>query len=168
MGVLHGLHGPFSLTFYNSSMKLAITVDRIKQGLERMEFRREEVVQKSGFPWWLNAKESSCQCRRLKRCGLNPWRRKWQPTPIFLPGKFHGQRSLAGYSPRDGRVGHDRGTKTKTARKAQIQDLMTSGALADWLQEERGWEVTFPTHPLPWPPPHLPVALLKGICLFRH
>ena len=28
------------------------------------------------------------------------WRRKWQPTPVFLPGKSHGQRSLAGYSPR--------------------------------------------------------------------
>ena len=26
------------------------------------------------------------------------WRRKWQPAPVFLPGKFHGQRSLAGYS----------------------------------------------------------------------
>ena len=29
-----------------------------------------------------------------------PWRRKWQPTPVFLPGKFQGHRSLAGYSPR--------------------------------------------------------------------
>ena len=29
------------------------------------------------------------------------WRRKWQPTPVFLPGKSHGQRSLEGYSPRD-------------------------------------------------------------------
>ena len=28
-----------------------------------------------------------------------PWRRKWQPTPVFLPRKFHGQRSLVGYSP---------------------------------------------------------------------
>ena len=28
-----------------------------------------------------------------------PWRRKWQPTPVFLPGEFHGQRSLADYSP---------------------------------------------------------------------
>ena len=27
------------------------------------------------------------------------WRRKWQPTPVFLPGEFHGQKSLAGYSP---------------------------------------------------------------------
>ena len=29
-----------------------------------------------------------------------PWRRKWQPTLVFLPGKFHGQRNVAGYSPR--------------------------------------------------------------------
>ena len=28
-----------------------------------------------------------------------PWRRKWQPPPVFLPGEFHGQRSLAGYRP---------------------------------------------------------------------
>ena len=35
------------------------------------------------------------------------WRRKWQPTPVFLPGEFHGQRSLAGYSPWGCRVGHD-------------------------------------------------------------
>ena len=28
-----------------------------------------------------------------------PWRRAWKPTPVFLPGESHGQRSLAGYSP---------------------------------------------------------------------
>ena len=45
------------------------------------------------------------QCRRCKRhwfdpwVGKIPWRREWQPTPVFLPGKFNGQRSLAGYSP---------------------------------------------------------------------
>ena len=50
-------------------------------------------------------KESTCQCRRLKRYGSDPWvrkipwRRKWQPAPVFLPGKSHGQRSLVGYSP---------------------------------------------------------------------
>ena len=54
------------------------------------------------LPWWLSGKESACQCRR---CGFDPWvrkmpwRRKWQPTPVFLPGKSQGQRSLAGYSP---------------------------------------------------------------------
>ena len=31
--------------------------------------------------------------------GKIPWKMKWQPTPVFLPGKFHGQRSLVGYSP---------------------------------------------------------------------
>ena len=40
--------------------------------------------------------------------GKIPWRRKWQPIPIFLPGKSHGQRSLVGYSPwGHKRVGHD-------------------------------------------------------------
>ena len=41
-----------------------------------------------------------------------PWRKKWQPTPVFLPGKFHGQRSLAGYSPwGQKRAGHNLATK---------------------------------------------------------
>ena len=47
----------------------------------------------------------ACQCRRQKRCrfdpwvGNIPWRRAWQPTPVFLLGKSHAQRSLAGYGP---------------------------------------------------------------------
>ena len=54
---------------------------------------------------WHSGKEPACQCRRHKRRGFDPWvrripwRRKWQPTPVFLPGECHGQRSLAGYSP---------------------------------------------------------------------
>ena len=46
---------------------------------------------------WHNGKESTHQCKRHR---FDPWRRKWQPTPVFLPGESHGQRSLAGYSPR--------------------------------------------------------------------
>ena len=42
------------------------------------------------------------------------WRREWQPTPVFLPGEFHGQRSLARYSPWDCRVGHNSVTSTHT------------------------------------------------------
>ena len=58
------------------------------------------------LPRWLNGKESTCQCRRCRRyvfdlwVGKIPWGRKWKATPLFLPGKFHGQRSLVGYSPR--------------------------------------------------------------------
>ena len=63
-------------------------------------------IVKLWLPRWLSGKESACQCRRYKRCSFNPWvrkspcRRKWQPTPVFLPGESHRQRSLAGYSPR--------------------------------------------------------------------
>ena len=42
--------------------------------------------------------EPTCHCRRIKRCGFDPWVKKipwkstWQPTPVFLRGEFHGQR----------------------------------------------------------------------------
>ena len=58
-----------------------------------------------GLPGGASSKESTCQGRRLKRLRFNPWvrkiarRREWQPTPVFLPGKSHGPRGLAGYSP---------------------------------------------------------------------
>ena len=54
----------------------------------------------------VQCKESICRCRNQERRGFDPWvgkipfSRKWQPTPVFLPGKSHGQRSLVGYSPR--------------------------------------------------------------------
>ena len=38
--------------------------------------------------------------------GEMPWKRKWQSTPVFLPGKSHGQRSLEGYSPRGHKNSH--------------------------------------------------------------
>jgi len=51
--------------------------------------------------------------------GKIPWRRKWQPTAVFLPGKYHGQRSLAGYSPQGlKRVGHDLTTKQYISKKS--------------------------------------------------
>ena len=58
-----------------------------------------------GFPGGASGKEPAYQCRRLKRLEFDPWVRRipwgraWQPTPLFLPGESHGQRSLAGYSP---------------------------------------------------------------------
>ena len=71
--------------------------------------------------WW----RIHCQWGRCKRLGLHscvgkiPWRRKWKPTPVFLPGKFHGERSLAGYSP----CGHK---------------VLDTDAGKDWGQEEKG------------------------------
>ena len=57
------------------------------------------------LPRWLSGKESACRGRRYSRFRLDPWvrkipwRKKWQPAPVFLPGKLHGQRSLLGYCP---------------------------------------------------------------------
>ena len=62
-----------------------------------------------GFPGGSVGKGSACQCRR---CGFNlwirkiSWRRASQPTPVFLPGESHGQRSLVGYSLVSQRVSH--------------------------------------------------------------
>ena len=47
-----------------------------------------------GLPGGISGKEPACQCRRPKRCGFDPsvrkipWRRLWQPTPVFLPGEW--------------------------------------------------------------------------------
>ena len=55
-------------------------------------------------------KKSACQCRRHQSRRFDPWVRKipwsrqWQPVPVFLPGKFYGQGSLAGYRPWGHRV----------------------------------------------------------------
>ena len=77
------------------------------------------LVDNASFPEWLInlhyhqcipqvvlvEKEFIYQCRRCKRHGFNPWvrkilqSRKWQPTAVFLPGKFQGERILAGFSP---------------------------------------------------------------------
>ena len=57
-----------------------------------------------GFPGGTSGKEPTCQRRRCKRHGFDPWvgkiswRRAWPPTPVFLPGESHGQRSLVGYN----------------------------------------------------------------------
>ena len=70
---------------------------------------RSKVDTQMGFPGGTSGKEPACQCRRQKRRGFKPWvreipwRRAWQPTPVFLPGETRGQRSLVGYSPLGGK-----------------------------------------------------------------
>jgi len=73
-----------------------------------------------GLPWWLSSKESvynSGDCLQCRRCGFNrwvgkiPWRRKWQPTPVFLPGKSHEQGRLVGYRQWCQKTWHDLATK---------------------------------------------------------
>ena len=81
-----------------------------------------------GLPKWLSGKESACQCRRRRRSGFDPWvrkiscRSKWQSTPVFLPGKTHGQRSLGATVHSVARAGPDLVTKQVQQHTAQRPD----------------------------------------------
>ena len=62
-------------------------------------------AKRGGFPRGAVVKILPANVGDKKRCGFDPWfrkipwRRKWQPTPVFLPGEFNGQRSPVGYCP---------------------------------------------------------------------
>ena len=71
--------------------------------IEKWSFTHlSSIIMLQGLLWWLSGKEPACQYRRQ---GFDPWvqkipwRRKWQPILVFLSGKCHGQRNLAGYNP---------------------------------------------------------------------
>ena len=70
---------------------------------------------KPDFPGDARGEELTCQRRRHKGCEFEPWvkkipwRRAWQPIPMFLPGESHEQRSLVGYCPQ----GHKKSDKTE-------------------------------------------------------
>ena len=80
--------------------------------------------------WMLGAslvgsgEESTYQCRR-HGFGKIPWRRAWKPTPEFLPGESHGQRSLVGCSPQGHRVGHEWSNLTHTREKCHWEKKLT-------------------------------------------
>ena len=72
--------------------------------------RRQNPNMVTGFPGGTSGKEAACQCKRhgySSWIGKIPRRRKWQPTPFFLPGESHGHGSLVGYSPQGCRVAYD-------------------------------------------------------------
>ena len=98
-------HLCFPLLQLHIQARFLLMVGKINTRLIWLRFRR-------GFPGCTSGKEPTCQCRRRKRCRLNPqvrkipWRRKWQPTPAFLPGESHGQRSLEGQSPKGCKESH--------------------------------------------------------------
>ena len=64
----------------------------------------QEVLRVKGLPGGKSGKEPICQCRGCRRrrfdswAGKIPWRKAWQPTPVFLPRESHGQKSLEDYS----------------------------------------------------------------------
>ena len=84
----------------------------------------------AGLPRRLGGKEPTCQCERPEfnsRVEKIPWRRKWQPSPVFLPEKSHGQRSLVGYNPWGlERAGYNSATKQQQQTRQRLA-LVTVG-----------------------------------------
>ena len=92
-GEFHGLYNPWGRKKSDATQRLSLSLSlwQLRKGGKR-----------EGFPGGASGKEPACQCRRYKRHGFDPWiskipwRRTWQPTPVFLPGECHGQKSLEG------------------------------------------------------------------------
>ena len=98
-----------------------------------------------GCPGGAVVKNPPAKCRRGKRHRFNPqvrkipWSRKWQLTPVFLPEKFHGQRSLAGYSPWGSqRVRHIWVTE-HTHRREQKNGMSQQGGFSQHFPSLRGF-----------------------------
>ena len=91
---------------------------------------------KSGLHRWLSGKESSCNETWVQSLGQeSPWRRKWQPAPVFLPGKSHGQKILVGYSPwgcKESDTTKQLSTPTHMHSKVWIIVLPPSEYLQNW------------------------------------
>ena len=90
--------------------KLLTVEIKIRSRPQRFQCQNQKDLRKNVFKYQASQTElvvkiPTCHCRRHKRCRFNPWvrkipwSRKWQSTPVFLPGEFHGQKSLEGYSP---------------------------------------------------------------------
>ena len=99
-----------------------------------------------GFPCGASGKESAWQCRSCKRLECNswvrriPWRRKWQPTLVFLLGKSHIRRSLVGYSPwgrKESDMTENHSSMFKVFRLTSFREVR--GA---WLLSAASWVLT--------------------------
>ena len=95
--------------------------------------------------------ESAYQYKRWKRCGFSPWvrkiswNRKWQSTPLFLPGKFHGCRNLEGYKPQGCKEMDTTECKENIYAYKIVQSLETNSTQEPVLtccgREQERWDV---------------------------
>ena len=120
--------GKWSLVFYIASRFFTIWDNKenppinLFLHLNSTYFLKPSLIEMLGLPRWLSGKECACQYRKSQRCGFDSWvgkiplSRKWKLAPVFLPGKFHGQRNLEGYSPWGCRVRHNWATKQQRVK----------------------------------------------------
>ena len=117
-----------SLTFQVIHKSLGYTFPLLS-----LKFRSKE-DRVLGFSGGSHAKNPACRCRRHKRCGFDPWvrkipwRRKWQPIPLFLPGESYGQENLADYSP----WGCKELDTTERTEQSTAQHRIGSSFVSEW------------------------------------
>ena len=93
------------------------------------------------FPGGASGKGTTCQCRRHRKLGFDPWvrkipwRRKWQPIPVFLPGESYGQRNLVGYSPQP----HTELDTTEVTLHTHTHTQTGDGSVVGGLHFETEW-----------------------------
>ena len=90
-----------------------------------------------GLPCGSDSRESACNAGDpglIRGVGKILWRRDWQSTAVFLAGEFHGQRTLAGYSP----WGHKESDMTE-----QLTLLLHTYVVLTWVPQRRAWEKDF-------------------------
>ena len=98
------------------------------------------------------AKNLTVSAGRHKRCwfrlcvGNIPWSRKWQHAPVFLPRKLHGQRRLAGYSPRGCRAGHDWVTEHRHTHSAHKVHWKVVYGQGHWNETDLGSNACYATY----------------------
>ena len=112
-----------------------------KDGVRRSILGKLDYLKKIRNIW--KRVKNACQCRKHEFSpwvGKIPWRTKWLPTPVFLPGEFHGQRSLAGHSPWGHRVGYAWVTNTFPGGLV-VRTLPSSAGGADLVP---GWGTEIP------------------------
>ena len=84
-------------------------------------------MQKRGFPGGSDSKKICLQCKRPGSdpwVGKTSWRREWLSTSVFLPGEFHGQKSLVGYSPWGRRELDTQMTPTLLQKAEELKSLL--------------------------------------------
>ena len=99
-----------------------------------------------GLPRWLSGKESTCQCRRNRRHRFNPWitkipwKRKWQPPPVFLPGKIPWTEQPGGLQSMGSQKSHTRlSDYTTTYTHHHVQNSMETCCIAQVAQPSTLW-----------------------------
>ena len=106
---------PLLISWLQSPSAVILEPPQIKSSTSKLIIQQKRMILSTGFIWYHHIQSRASQVALVEKnppsvqemqetwfdpwVGGCPWRRAWQPTPVFLPGESHGQKSLVGYSP---------------------------------------------------------------------